>query len=195
MTMTQQLGQDLTHEVPSHTSKQEETSSVSRSNLPPGKKKSEVLVLKHYRLRDVDVRQTVAVVDQRGTDINDVVRKQFERGVSVDSALGAPGEDGRYGLYDGARLAELLRQDIDGLIGFALKHGVVPTVIQEYRTIIRGLNETIGGMRGHLASLPQTPTSPVFGQVHQLSGAVTERSDEADSVLGLFFGGPGHDEK
>src|SRR5258708_4605782 len=102
---------------------------TERSNQPPRKKKNEALVLKHYRLRAIDVRQTEAVVVQRGSDLGDTVRKQYERGVNVDTALGAPGENGLYGLYQGQRLAELLRADIDGLISFALNHGVVPTIL------------------------------------------------------------------
>jgi len=50
---------------------------------------------------------------------------------------------GLYGLYQGSRLAELLRVDIDGLISFALNHGVVPTMLQEYRRIIGDLNTTL----------------------------------------------------
>ena len=39
---------------------------TERSNRPPRKKQKEALVLKHYRLRAIDVRQTEAVVAQRG---------------------------------------------------------------------------------------------------------------------------------
>src|SRR5260370_14449203 len=102
---------------------------TERSNLPPRKKKNEALVLKHYHLRAIDVRQTEAVVVQRGSDLGDTVRKQYERGVNVDTALGAPGENGLYGLYQGQRLAELLRADIYCLISVALNHGVVSAVL------------------------------------------------------------------
>src|SRR5260370_41059486 len=88
---------------------------TGRSNLPPRKRKNEALVLKHNRLRAIDVRQTEAVVAQRGSDLGDTVRKQYERGVNVDTALGAPGLNGLYGLYQGQRLPELLRADIDRL--------------------------------------------------------------------------------
>lgn len=177
-----------------HATKKVKIPAVESSNLPPRKRKSEALVLKHYRLRNIDVQQTEAVVKQRHTDVNDVVRKQYERGVNVDTALGAPGEDGLYGLYRGPRLAEVLRPDIDGLISFALNQGVVPTVIQEYRGIIQGLNETLQGLRSQLASLPmasatfQAAGNQATPQQQEFS-AVTEVADEADNVLGMFFGG------
>jgi len=174
------------------TPKKVEIPAVESSNLPPRKKKSEVLVLKHYRLRNVDVNQTEAVVVQRGADPNDVVRKQYERGVNVDTALGAPGEDGLFGLYPGRRLAELLQQDTNGLISFALNQGVVPTIIQEYRGIIQGLNDTLQGLRSQLTALPIAPSSEFsttglqLQQQHEF--AVTEVADEAEDVLGMFFG-------
>ncbi|HEY4036385.1 MAG TPA: hypothetical protein VGL94_20705 [Ktedonobacteraceae bacterium] len=171
---------------------------TGRSNLPPRKKKNEALVLKHNRLRAIDVRQTEAVVAQRGSDLGDTVRKQYERGVHVDTALGAPGEDGLYGLYQGERLAELLRADIDGLISFALHHGVVPTLLAEYRRIIAGLNETIQSVRIHAGTFTPAPEAALFsnGQMMQTNQqteavqftAVTEVADEADGVLGMFFG-------
>src|SRR5258708_23823013 len=166
---------------------------TERSNQPPRKKKNEALVLKHYRLRAIDVRQTETVVVQRGSDLGDTVRKQYERGVNVDTALGAPGVDGLYGLYQGQRLAELLRADIDGLISFALKHGVVPTMLAEYRRIIEGLNETIQSSRSQMATLPPVPGTRSFssGRIDQTNQqpeefpftAVTEMADEADGVL------------
>ena len=171
---------------------------TGRSNLPPRKKKNEALVLKHARLRAIDVKQTEAVVMQRGSDMGDTVRKQYERGVHVDTALGAPGSDGLYGLYQGERLAELLRADIDGLISFALHHGVVPTMLSEYRRIIAGLNETIQRVRIQAGTFPSAPEATSFsnGQMMQTNQqpepvqftAVTEVADEADGVLGMFFG-------
>lgn len=168
------------------------SSSVGSSSMPPRKRKSEVLVLKHYRLRKVDVDQTEAVVAQRSADTNDVVRRQYERGVNVDTALGAPSEDGLYGLYRGQRLAELLRPEIDGLISFALNNGVTPTILQEYRGIIQGLNESLQGLRSQLAAFPppshSTDYSTTDFQMQQQEFAVTEIADEADNVLGMFFG-------
>ena len=171
---------------------------IKRSHLPPRKKKNEALVLKHYRLRAIDVKQTEAVVMQRGSDIGDTVRKQYERGVRVDTALGAPGSDGLYGLYQGQRLAELLRADIDGLISFALNQGVVPTMLAEYRRIVAGLNETIKSLQMQTATFSPSPevTSFTHGQMQQTNQqperlqftAVTEMADEADGVLGMFFG-------
>jgi len=153
------------------------------------------LVLKHYRLRATDVKQTEAVAHQRGSDLGDLVRKQYERGVNVDAALGAPGEDGLYGLYQGQRLAELLRADIDGLISFALNHGVVPTMLQEYRQMIGRLNETIQNGRMPIAAQSPVPerTSSLGNQTNQQSQKslfipATEVADEADGVLGMFFG-------
>ena len=175
-----------------------EGSSTERSNLPPRKKKNEALVLKHHRLRAIDVRQTEAVVVQRGSDLGDTVRKQYERGVNVDTALGAPGENGLYGLYQGQRLAELLRADIDGLISFALNHGVVPTILQEYRRIIQSLNETIQRDHPQMATFPAGIGATSFSnnqmnltnlQPEELQfAAVTEVADEADGVLDMFFG-------
>lgn len=171
---------------------------TERSNLPPRKKKNEALILKHYRLRAIDVRQTEAIVVQRGSDLGDTVRKQYERGVNVDTALGAPGEDGLYGLYQGQRLAELLRADIDGLINFALNHGVIPTILAEYRRIIEGLNQTIQSNHSQMAMLPPETEARVLssGRMDQTNQqpeefpftAVTEMADEADGVLGMFFG-------
>jgi hypothetical protein len=199
----------IDHEVPAQTgtSKPPQATPANRSgerpaseclNPPPRKKKNEALVLKHYRLRAIDVRQTEVVVVQRSSDLGDTVRKQYERGVNVDTALGAPGEDGLYGLYQGQRLAELLRADIDGLISFALNHGVVPTMLAEYRRIIEGLNETIQNSRLQMATLPPVAEAMSFssGRMDQTSQqpevsaftAVTEMADEADGVLGLFFG-------
>ena len=170
---------------------------IKRSHLPPRKKKNEALVLKHYRLRAIDVKQTEAVVMQRGSDIGDTVRKQYEKGVHVDTALGAIGSDGLYGLYQGQRLAELLRADIDGLISFALNHGIVPTMLIEYRRIIAGLNETIKSLQMQTATFPPSPEATSFanGQMQQTNQrperlqftAVTEMADEADGVLGMFF--------
>jgi hypothetical protein len=171
-------------------------SAVKSANPPPRKKKNEALVLKHYRLRATDVKQTEAVAHQRGLDLGDLVRKQYERGVNVDTALGAPGEDGLYGLYQGSRLAELLRADIDGLISFALNHGVVPTILQEYRRIIGDLNTTIQSDRPPMATQSPAPegTSSLGNQAHHSSQQssfipATEVADEADGVLGMFFGG------
>ena len=161
---------------------------TGRSNLPPRKKKNEALVLKHYRLRAIDVRQTEAVVAQRGSDLSDVVRKQYERGVHVDTALGAPGEDGLYGLYHGPRLAELLRPDIDGLISFALNHGVIPTMLAEYRRVIQDL-------RTQIVASPLVPVATSFPdcQIGQQPEALkltpaTQVADEAGGVLDMFFG-------
>jgi hypothetical protein len=181
--------------------KKQEIPAEPAKGAPPRKKKNEALILKHYRLRAIDVKQTEAVVEQRGADTGDVVRKQYERGVLTDTALGAPGEDGLYGLYRGQRLAELLRPDIDGLISFALNQGVVPTVLQEYRQIIAGLNETLQGLRSQIAAIPVGQGPYVPGkQANQLpepitSTPVTEVSEEADGVLGMFFGGAGESEE
>lgn len=170
-----------------------ERSAVKSANPPP-RKKNEALVLKHYRLRATDVKQTEAVARQRGSDLGDLVRKQYERGVNVDTALGAPGEDGLYGLYQGSRLAELLRADIDGLISFALNHGVVPSMLQEYRRIIGDLNTTIQGDRPPMATQPPAPEgmSSLSNRAHHSSQQspfipATEVADEADGVLGMFF--------
>lgn len=152
------------------------------SPQPPLKKKNEALVLKHYRLRAADVEQTVAVVAQRRADPNDIVRRQYERGVLTDSALGVPGEDGLYGLYRGERLAEMLRSDIDGLISFALNHGVVPTIVQEYRGLFEILKQPSD------VSLPPVLPAVQAANTGTLA-AVTEVSDEAASTLNMFFGG------
>jgi hypothetical protein len=166
-----------------------ETPAVEVPNSPPRKKKSEVLALKHWRVRTVDVQQAEAVAKQRQSDFNDLVRKQYERGVLVDSALGAPGEEGLYGLYRGTRLAELLRADIDGLINFALNQGMIPTMIQEYRGIITNLNETLQGLRMQMATLPvvmqQTVPSPA--ESAPASAPVVEVAEEVESILGMFF--------
>jgi hypothetical protein len=168
---------------------------TKHSNRPPRKKKNEALVLKHSRLRAIDIKQTEAVVIQRGSDMGDTVRKQYERGVHVDTALGAPGPDGLYGLYQGQRLAELLRADLDGLISFALNHGVVPTMLAEYRRILAGLNETIQNLPRQAGTFPLVPEAMSFshGQMQQPDvsqiAAVTQVADEADGVLDMFFGG------
>jgi hypothetical protein len=147
-------------------------------------------------LRITDVEQTEVIAHQRGSDLGDLVRKQYERGVNIDTALGAPDSDGLYGLYQGSRLAELLRADVDGLICFALNHGVVPTILQEYRRIIGSLSEAIQHERTAnttLSPAPEdTPSLENRGnhQSQQFSSIpATEVADEADGVLGLFFGG------
>jgi hypothetical protein len=112
----------------------------------------------------------------------------------VDTALGALGSDGLYGLYQGQRLAELLRADIDGLISFALNHGVVPSMLAEYRRIIAGLNETIQSSRLQMETLPPGTGAISFASCQMQQSemfqvtAVTEMADEADGVLGMFFG-------
>lgn len=175
-----------------------EETPTKRSNRPPRKKKNEALVLKHYRLRAIDIKQTEAVITQRGSDMGDTVRKQYERGVHVDTALSAPGPDGLYGLYQGQRLAELLRADLDGLISFALNHGVVPMMLAEYRRILAGLNETIQSLPRQVGTFPLVPeaTSLSNGQMRQPDAsqiaAVTQVADEADGVLDMFFGGTEH---
>lgn len=156
--------------------------------VPPRKHRREELVLKHYRLRVADVEQTNAIAAQRRTDPNDIVRRQYERGVLTDSALGAPGEDGLYGLYRGQRLAELLRPDIDGLLGFTLAQGVVPALIQEYRTIIASLNETIQGLRAQGASYSSAALSAEVAPQPDMTAA-TDISEEATNVLDMFFSG------
>lgn len=130
--------------------------------------------------------QTNAIAAQRRTEPNDVVRKQYERGVLTDSTLGAPGDDGWYGLYRGQRLAELLRSDIDGLLGFALAQGVVSALIQEYRTIIASLSETIQGLRAQSASYSSPALPPEVAPQPDMTAA-TDISDEATNVLDMFF--------
>jgi hypothetical protein len=176
--------------------KSTDRSPAKSANPPPRRRKNEALVLKHYRLRAIDIKQTEVIAYQRGSDLGDLVRKQYERGVNVDTALGAPSSDGLYGFYQGSRLAELLRADIDGLISFALNHGVVPTILQEYRWIIGSLNEAIQHGRTATATPSPAPEDiPPLGnrgnhQSQQSSSVpATEVADEADGVLGLFFGG------
>ncbi len=176
--------------------KSTDRSPVKSANPPPRRKKNEALVLKHYRLRTTDIKQTEVIAHQRGSDLGDLVRKQYERGVNVDTALGAPGSDGLYGLYQGARLAELLRADIDGLISFALNHGVVPTILQEYRRIIGSLNEAIQSNHSSRVTPSSVPeaTSTLSHQTNQrpqesVFPPATEVADEANGVIGMFFGG------
>jgi hypothetical protein len=176
--------------------KSTDRSPAKSANPPPRRRKNEALVLKHYRLRAIDIKQTEVIAHQRGTDLGDLVRKQYERGVNVDTALGAPASDGLYGLYQGSRLAELLRADIDGLISFALNHGVVPTILQEYRRIIGNLNEVI--QSNHSSRVTSSPVpqdiSTLSHQTHQQPQdsafpPATEVEDEANGVIGMFFGG------
>lgn len=160
------------------------TKKAEATNIPPRKQRNEALVLKHYRLRAADVSQTEEIASQRQTDSNDIVRKQYERGVLVDSALGPPGENGLYGRYTGERLAQLLRPDIDGLISFALAHGEIPTIIQEYRAIIQQMRTQITqGPGHHMRTSPQESAFPAT----QAQVAATEVADEAGGVLGMFF--------
>lgn len=155
------------------------------TNVPPRKQKNEALVLKHYRLRAADVSQTEAIASQRQTESNDIVRRQYERGVLVDSALGAPGDDGLYGRYTGERLAQLLRPDIDGLISFALAHGEIPTIIQEYRAIIQQVRSQIAQMpAGHHITTSPHESASLGSQAHT---AATEVADEAADVYDMFF--------
>jgi hypothetical protein len=176
--------------------KSTDRSPAKSANPPPRRRKNDALILKHYRLRAIDIKQTEVIAHQRGSDLGDLVRKQYERGVNVDTALGAPGSDGLYGLYQGSRLAELLRADIDGLISFALNHGVVPTILQEYRRIIGDLNKTIQSDRTPMPTQPPAPEGTLLldnrtHQSQQQSSFIpaTEVADEVDGVLGMFFGG------
>jgi len=72
-------------------------------------------------------------------------------------------------------------------------------MLAEYRRIIAGLNETIQSVRIQAGTFPPAPETTSFsnGQMMQTDPqqpeavqftAVTEVADEADGVLGMFFG-------
>ncbi len=173
---------------PSRTSGRRSTGRKT-TNTPPVRQKSTRYTIKRLRLRTLDVLQAEAVALQQGLEYIDLAREQYQRGVQVDAALRPPGEDGKHGLYEGARLAELVRHDIDGLVSFALNQGVVPTMIREYRKMIQGLYDTIQYVRTQGTPSSPAPIAPPLppGETppHQ---AATEVAEEAQGVLGMFFG-------
>ncbi len=161
-----------------------------KTNTPPVRQKSTRYTMKRLRLRTLDALQAKAMAEQQGVEFMDLSREQYQRGVQVDAALRPPGEDGKYGLYEGPRLAELVRPDIDGLISFALGQGVVPTMIQEYRKMIQGLYDTIRSLRtqGSPPSSPVPPAPPLPPGETSPRQVATEVAEEAQGVLGMFFG-------
>jgi hypothetical protein len=156
------------------------------TNQPPVRQKSTKYTIKRLRLRTPDVLQAEAVAEQQGLEYIDIAREQYQRGVTVDSALRPPGVDGKYGRYEGPRLAELLLRDIDGLISFAISQGTIPAIIQEYRSLLQSRHET----------LPQVMTPAPLGDTPEpLLTAVTEVDEHALGVLGMFFGTTSADEQ
>src|SRR5437870_2047605 len=91
-----------------------------------GKKKNEAIDLRHLRLRVRDIEMTDALEAQRGTPWPDLSRRIYERGCQIEAACGPPDEQGHYGTYTGARLAQLLAADVDTLITFQMRQGQVP---------------------------------------------------------------------
>ena len=169
-------------------STQESPSATKRRASPPVRKPSTRYTTKRLRLRTPDVVQAEAVAQQQHLEFIDLAREQYQRGVHVDSALRAPDENGLYGIYEGSRLAKLLQSDLDALISFALRHGVTPVIVQEYRGMIHTLNEAIQRVQTQQPALPPT-AAPAVPSAQTGERVVTDVADEAHDVLNMFFPG------
>lgn len=145
-----------------------------------GKKKSEEIDLRHLRLRVRDIQMTDALKDQRGTPWPDLSRRIYERGCLIEAACGAPDLQGNYGLYTGARLAELLAPDMETLITFQMRHGQVPTIIQVLLDVVQKqgvVPAPIAAMQAEGANVRAAAESEALIEVEE--GAV--------ETLDLFF--------
>jgi hypothetical protein len=169
-----------------------EIQEIARSNLPPVRRRNEDFVQKHYRLSRFYVGQSEALAHQRHKDAGDLVRQQFELGVNVDSALGPVGENGTIGNYKPQRLAEILDPITNSLIAFQINNGVVPTIIQEYRTTIHALGETLQALQMQLQNLATgsivIATHPHVSTSSTATEAATEVDEEGDAMADMFFG-------
>ena len=145
-----------------------------------GKKKNEAIDLRHLRLRVRDIQMTDALYDQRGTPWPDLSRRIYERGCLIEAACGAPDLQGNYGIYTGARLAQLLATDVETLITFQMRHGQVPTILQ----VLLDLVQKQGTVPAPIAAMQAEGAS-----VRAAAGseALTEVDAGAVETLDLFF--------
>ena len=145
-----------------------------------GKKKNEAIDLRHLRLRVRDIQLTDALESQRGTPWPDLSRRIYERGSQIEAACGPPDEQGYYGTYTGARLAQILAPDIETLITFQMRHGQVPAIIQ----VLLDLAKKQGQVPASIATI-QAEGETVRAAAG--SGALTEVEEGAVETLDLFF--------
>ena len=145
-----------------------------------GKKKNQAIDLRHLRLRVRDIELTDALEQQRGTPWPDLSRRIYERGCQIEAACGPPDEQGFYGTYTGARLSQLLANDVDALITFQMRHGQVPAIIQVLLDVVQKqgmVPATIAAMQAEGASVRAAAESE----------ALTEVDAGAVETLDVFF--------
>jgi len=145
-----------------------------------GKKKNQAIDLRHLRLRVRDIEMTDALEAQRGTPWPDLSRRIYERGCQIEAACGPPDEQGNFGTYTGARLAQLLAADVDTLITFQMRNGQVPAIIQ----VLLDMAKKQGQVPASIADMQAE------GEIVRAaagSEALTEVDEGAVETLDLFF--------
>ena len=146
-----------------------------------GKKKNEAIDLRHLRLRVRDIEMTDALEAQRGTPWPDLSRRIYERGCQIEAACGPPDEQGNFGTYSGARLAQLLAADVDTLITFQMRNGQVPAILQVLLDIV----QKQGKIPASIAAMQQ---EGAVVRAAAASEALMEVEEGAVATLDLFFG-------
>lgn len=141
----------------------------------------------HARLRRDDIRFTELLEQQGGFPFSDVVRRIYQKGVLLEAATSAPDEEGRYGLYTGARLAELLLPTVDALIAFVMRHGHTPHTIGVLQELLNR-----GGAR--LSSVESGASEKTSTITLDKGGLLTEVAPAAIAAISLFTSAPTEDE-
>ncbi len=144
-----------------------------------GKQKSQVIGLRHLRLRVRDIEMTDALETQRGTPWPDLSRRIYERGCQIEAACGPPNEQGNYGAYTGARLAQLLAADVDTLITFQMRQGNIPAIIQVLLDVVQ---------RQGTVPAPIASMEAMGARAETENEALTAVEEGAVETLDQFFG-------
>jgi hypothetical protein len=169
---------------------QEKPRSPSRKRTTTNKRtagtkasKQPAIILRHVRLRAADIALTDTLAQEREIPWSDLARHIYELGCKFVAASGPPDEHGYYGTLTGERLAQLLAADVEALILFQMRQGVVPTVIQ----VLLDLLQKQGVAPASILS-PQVK-EPANSSVPEINEVFREVSEGAVATLDIFFQG------